>query len=230
MINKIFLGMLAFFGVIFLISMLYRGSVIPPDSIITPGTAPEQPIALPGAPLPSAGEVTLMGEATCLPHRGNPAVSTMECAYGFRDSNGYYYGVRDTSADLHVISQLQMNSPMKVKGVFIPKRDETYESIGILEIKTIEMGITTEEVSLTGTFMCLPHTNKDVPQTEECAFGFKTDSGDYYAANFGASQHMMQTFQNGDHVTVKGFITPLEEISANTWQNYPIKGIFTIHQ
>jgi hypothetical protein len=36
-------------------------------------------------------------------------------------------------------------------------------------------------LTLTGTYLCLPHRDTSGPQTLECALGLQTDNGDYYA-------------------------------------------------
>ena len=36
---------------------------------------------------------------------------------------------------------------------------------------------TPQDATLSGTYGCLPHANPNGPQTEECAFGIKTDDG-----------------------------------------------------
>lgn len=36
-------------------------------------------------------------------------------------------------------------------------------------------------VSLSGELQCLPHRDQSGPQTLECAYGFKDESGNYYA-------------------------------------------------
>ncbi len=83
-------------------------------------------------------------------------------------------------------------------------------------------------VTLSGTYECLPHLNTNGPQTEECAFGLKTDDGVYYAVNFGASANAMNQFQSGAHITAEGFVVIKEALSTDQWAKYNMKGIFTI--
>ena len=85
-----------------------------------------------------------------------------------------------------------------------------------------------QQVTLSGTYECLPHLDSEGPQTEECTFGFVTDDGVHYAVNFGASPDAMQQFQSGAHVTAEGFIVPREALSTDEWQKYNMKGMFTI--
>lgn len=87
---------------------------------------------------------------------------------------------------------------------------------------------TPQDVTLSGTYVCLPHLDTGGPQTEECAFGFKTDDGVYYAVNFGASANAMNQFQGGAHITAKGFVVLKEALNTNRWNTYNMKGIFTV--
>lgn len=87
---------------------------------------------------------------------------------------------------------------------------------------------TPRSVTLSGTYVCLPHIDASGPQTEECAFGLKTDTGDYYAVNFGQSADAMQQFQHGAHITADGFVVIKEALSTDQWAKYEMKGIFTI--
>jgi hypothetical protein len=87
---------------------------------------------------------------------------------------------------------------------------------------------TPRTATLSGTYTCLPHLNTSGPQTMECAFGLKTDQGDYYAVNFGASGDAMSQFMSGEHIRAEGFIVIKEALSSDQWQKYNMKGIFTI--
>lgn len=92
----------------------------------------------------------------------------------------------------------------------------------------IPLDPTPQNVTLSGTYVCLPHLDTTGPQTEECAFGFKTDAGEYYAVNFGQSAEAMQQFQSGAHVTAEGFTVIKEAVSTNQWDKYNMEGFFTI--
>jgi hypothetical protein len=85
-----------------------------------------------------------------------------------------------------------------------------------------------QNVTLSGTFECLPHRDTRGPQTDECAFGIKADSGEHYAVNFGASASAMQQFQSGSRITAEGFIVPRMALSDSQWAKYDIEGMFTI--
>jgi hypothetical protein len=84
-----------------------------------------------------------------------------------------------------------------------------------------------KNVTMSGTYVCLPHSEQAGAQTEECAFGIKTDDGDYYAVNFGQSADQMKLFQSGAHVVAEGFVVAKEALSTDHWNKYNMKGIFT---
>ena len=89
---------------------------------------------------------------------------------------------------------------------------------------------TPPEMTITGTYGCLPHKNTEGPQTMECAFGIQSDDGIWYAVNFGQSANAAAQFQSGAHVVVHGFVVPIEALSTDQWNKYNIKGIFTLTQ
>ncbi len=91
-----------------------------------------------------------------------------------------------------------------------------------------ELDPTPQNVTLSGTYVCLPHLDESGPQTDECAFGLKTDDGVYYAVNFGASGSAMEQFMSGEHITANGFVVIKEALSSDHWAKYNMKGIFTI--
>jgi hypothetical protein len=84
-----------------------------------------------------------------------------------------------------------------------------------------------KNVTLSGTYVCLPHATQGDFETQECAFGLKTDDGEYYAVNFGQSANSMELFQSGAHIVAEGFVVAKEALSSDHWKNYTMKGIFT---
>lgn len=83
------------------------------------------------------------------------------------------------------------------------------------------------QATLTGEFSCLPHNDTSGPVTLECAFGIKTESGEYYALDFGENESADQ-FRAGETATLTGTITPIENLSTDYWQKYDIVGIFSV--
>jgi hypothetical protein len=82
-------------------------------------------------------------------------------------------------------------------------------------------------VSLSGTYTCLPLLDGSTPQND-CAFGVKTDAGEFYAVNFGASAGSMADFKAGAHITAKGTIIPREKLRPDNWKKFSMTGLFTI--
>ena len=83
------------------------------------------------------------------------------------------------------------------------------------------------QTSFTGEFVCLPHKNTDGPQTMECAFGLKAENGDYFALDFGTSTELMNQPMNKP-LKVEGELVPIEVISSNLGQIYPVRGIIRV--
>lgn len=88
--------------------------------------------------------------------------------------------------------------------------------------------ITSYTGTLTGKYVCLPHRDTSGPQTLECAFGMQTDSGEYYAIDWGTDSAQMMTVQTGERFTATGLITPIALLSSDHWNKYDIVGIFSI--
>jgi len=82
--------------------------------------------------------------------------------------------------------------------------------------------------TLSGEYLCLPHTVTSGPQTLECALGLKTDDGKYYALDFNLSSQMPPPFATGDRLEASGVVTPVAMLNTDNWQKYPIVGIFSV--
>lgn len=124
-----------------------------------------------------------------------------------------------------------MNS--KYKNIFVSLLVIIVCVVGYLAVRSNQNTITPldstpHNVTLSGTYVCLPHVDTSGPQTDECAFGLKTDSAIYYAVNFGQSANAMTQFQSGAHITAEGFVVIKEALSSDQWAKYNMKGIFTI--
>lgn len=77
--------------------------------------------------------------------------------------------------------------------------------------------------TLTGVQTCLPG-----PQILECVIGVRTDSGEYYALDFGAISQTSIEEQIGQRFSANGLITPIENINSDRWHEYNVKGIFSV--
>lgn len=92
-----------------------------------------------------------------------------------------------------------------------------------------ENDVVSYRTTLTGTQVCLPHADTTGPQTMECALGMKTESGEYYALDYGTySQGTAPDFSAGERFTATGLITPVEMLSSDHWRKYDIEGIFSV--
>jgi hypothetical protein len=82
--------------------------------------------------------------------------------------------------------------------------------------------------TLSGICVCLPHKDTTGPQTEECALGLKTEVGEYYVVDTYLMSQQHEPLAAGQNISANGLITPLELLSTNQWQRYPVEGIFSI--
>ncbi len=85
-----------------------------------------------------------------------------------------------------------------------------------------------ERRTITGEYVCLPHRDKTGPQTMECTFGLKSDTGEHYSLDFMLSSRLAPDLNVGDRLTVSGVFTPLERLSADFWYRYDIVGIISV--
>jgi hypothetical protein len=66
-----------------------------------------------------------------------------------------------------------------------------------------------EQVTVAGKIVCLPHRNQSGPQTLECAYGLEGDDGQYYGLTDIAAPtaEAVTTFPTNTHVVVRGMLT-----------------------
>lgn len=82
--------------------------------------------------------------------------------------------------------------------------------------------------TLAGEFVCLPHVDTTGPQTDECAFGIRTEAGEYYAVDFALMSQESPQLAPGERFSASGMITPIEMLSSDHWRKYPVVGIFSV--
>lgn len=83
----------------------------------------------------------------------------------------------------------------------------------------------TNKVSLTGKLVCLPHKNSDGPQTLECAYGFRTEGGTYYALREkDQSNPVLNAVPNDETVEVSG------TLQEGTSATYKMEGTITVEK
>lgn len=84
------------------------------------------------------------------------------------------------------------------------------------------------DVTLTGTYTCLPKKDTGGPVTLECAFGLQKD-GEYYALDLSSIPTVdYPALNGGEEITVEGTLVPIEMISSDRWQTYIVKGIVSV--
>jgi len=73
------------------------------------------------------------------------------------------------------------------------------------------------DITVSGEVVCLSPKDTGGPQTTECAYGIKTDTGSYGLG--GSSSSYLLTLTDGERVTVRGKVMPAQE------SKYDIVGI-----
>lgn len=81
--------------------------------------------------------------------------------------------------------------------------------------------------TLEGEVTCLPHVG-DGPHTMECAYGLKTDAGEYYALDLALMSQQATMPETGERISANGTVTPVEMLSSDHWRTYDIEGIFSV--
>lgn len=82
--------------------------------------------------------------------------------------------------------------------------------------------------TLSGEYLCLPHSETSDLQTTECAFGLKTETEEYYAIDFYLMSQEHTELAVGTRISANGLVTPIERLSTDYWKIYPIEGIFSV--
>lgn len=85
-----------------------------------------------------SSKVTIKGNMVCLPHKNTSGPQTMECALGLQDTKGNYYALADSDPTYKNISSVSNNTQVIVEGVFTPKEDTKYQSIGTIAVTAIQ--------------------------------------------------------------------------------------------
>lgn len=87
-----------------------------------------------------------------------------------------------------------------------------------------------QRVTLSGEYVCLPFIGQDQASVslDDCTGGMKTESGEYYAFDHALMSQTVPVLSVGQKFSASGVFTPIERISTDYWQQYPVKGIFSI--
>ncbi len=82
----------------------------------------------------------------------------------------------------------------------------------------------TKAQTIEGEYVCVPpksNTTKEIG----CVQGVKTNNTTYYALDLTPLENIA-VMQTGDQISAAGEMVPVETLSSDKWQKYPIKGIF----
>jgi len=82
--------------------------------------------------------------------------------------------------------------------------------------------------SLLGEYVCVPYKDVSKPQTDECVFGLKTDVGEYYGIDFFLMSQTHDPLVIGQRISANGVVIPVEQLSPDKWQEYPVEGTFSV--
>ena len=84
--------------------------------------------------------------------------------------------------------------------------------------------------TLSGAFVCLPPPPGSAVDVLQCTPALQTDQDEYFVVDFNLMSQAQPDLQQGDRFTASGVITPIEYLSTDHWQKYPveIEGIFSI--
>lgn len=90
----------------------------------------------------------------------------------------------------------------------------------------VEQSFEPYEAKLAGEYVCLVSTADAV--RDICELGIKTAAGEYYAVDFATLPKEQEKLTIGDTFEAAGVVTPIERLSSDRWQQYGVKGIFTV--
>lgn len=82
----------------------------------------------------------------------------------------------------------------------------------------------TKAQTIRGKYTCVP-PKANAKVEEGCVEGVQTSSTVYYALDLAPLENPVM-LMTGDQITVQGELVPVETLSSDRWQKYPIKGIF----
>lgn len=81
--------------------------------------------------------------------------------------------------------------------------------------------------NLTGEYICLPRVS-DKTQTDECVPGLLVVTGEYYGIDFHLMSQEHKPVAIGSKIVANGVVVPVQRLSTDQWDTYPILGIFSV--
>lgn len=91
-------------------------------------------------PADTQKETSLKGTFVCLPHKGNPDLTTLECMFGIKANDGKYYAL-DLQGNTENMDT-PMNATIEVKGLLVPVEAlsstswQNYNIVGIMRVSS----------------------------------------------------------------------------------------------
>ncbi len=82
----------------------------------------------------------------------------------------------------------------------------------------------TKAQTIEGEYVCVPPKSNTTKETG-CVQGVKINNTTYYALDLTPLENIA-VMQTGDQISAAGEMVPVETLSSDKWQKYPIKGIF----
>jgi hypothetical protein len=103
---------------------------------------------------------------------------------------------------------------------------DSYQDIDSLITKLAEQKPVkvTKAQTIEGEYVCVLARSNATKETG-CVQGVKTNNTTYYALDLTPLENIA-VMQTGDQIRVAGEMVPVETLSSDKWQKYPIKGIF----
>ncbi len=81
-------------------------------------------------------------------------------------------------------------------------------------------------ITVKGVIDCLPHRDTSGPQTEECAFGLKAESGEYYGLTNLSEERMLKgEITVGKKVTIVGTVTATKDTQYAAEKSIDVKTV-----
>lgn len=91
------------------------------------------------------------------------------------------------------------------------------------------LGASAEATVIEGEVVCLPHRDTTGPTTLECAYGVKTDEGNYYGLDGSQLPTEKQGgYETGKRVSFEGALLTPEQMPESFWNTYNIVGILQV--
>ena len=85
-----------------------------------------------------------------------------------------------------------------------------------------------EDITISGTIICLPHKNTTGPQTLECAFGLKAEDGNNYGLTDPDYKYLMGA-GTGTKVKISGKLTKKQDTKYNSAGTITIENLIKVN-